>query len=898
MALENGGHTSSDRNESEHRQQKRQTDDDQTSRRQSDESDSPRTTNQGQRSPINVGRRNFANQEPDVPLREARETANSQEVEHNTAREDSDAISGQSEQVLSGQSQAQEITEGQGEYQNKPDIQGESGENMNSQDIDELSIKIGTYLKFKTDKSTPYSYGVFQQGQTDSQERVSEQLIADEGMARAVQVAEQAESLETKHSQQTNSQGSRKGGPIATDAQGTSYRLHESTRSSFEDSLLLAVPSGTEDSSQTGDSPRARNSLRTDIHIRGPSILRSLSPKLRWSDQCKKWVELCVLGCLLLVGEVVQSQMKESPLPVIIAIPAPLAEHVLNWLALPSGQLRRPRLTYALRALTGLSSVVALPIFYLVKPDKKAVAHLLPTVPRALICIGELCLSMSRNKWKTYLRGFKVWPGKERQGTRSLAAETGSDLETMPLLDSEGEKIVADDPSVLDSLRFFTKKRLTGADDSGSTLLMKMASDGKENILKRLLAEGLVDIDAKDDKGESALLQAYRHGKVNIAEISIHAGADVNTKDPLGRTLLMLAASNGDVKLVGLLLKENALIDEQDSEGKTALHLAAGEDYPEVVRGLLGKGADFNIMDITGATALFSAVKERQTRVVEEFLACRGALKKKDRGGRTPLMFASEANDLTIVRLLLTRKVDIDAQDIDGVTALMYASAGGFVGIIKELKSHGANINAKDRFERSALLRVFDREDDWGNVAEVVQTLLDCGADITIRDVLGRTALQLARDYQETEVVEILTRKAEELAQREPQQIQDSTPPPVNTFRNRLSRVFRGRERPESQQEQHSTPSDNNNIINDPEQQAREDIESQQIGHSSDSMNRPEEQAQSQSQQNQHSTSNDDNSMTSGLRRFIGRFNPQRQNRQEDSDIELARPPADREPPS
>lgn len=101
--------------------------------------------------------------------------------------------------------------------------------------------------------------------------------------------------------------------------------------------------------------------------------------------------------------------------------------------------------------------------------------------------------------------------------------------------------------------------------------------------------------------------------------------------------------------------------------------------------------------------------------------------------------------------------VDVNAPlDEKGVTPLMYASAQGAGHVVDYLLKSGANVNATDKSGMTALMhaadtfgpynadgwaRVEDFEDDVGPKAYAIEQLLKKGADTSMKDKEGRTAL-------------------------------------------------------------------------------------------------------------------------------------------------------------
>lgn len=119
---------------------------------------------------------------------------------------------------------------------------------------------------------------------------------------------------------------------------------------------------------------------------------------------------------------------------------------------------------------------------------------------------------------------------------------------------------------------------------------------------------------------------------------------------------------------------------------------------------------------------LHRAITEGNTEKVERLLAEGADVNERYITGTTPLMFAiSTTMNLDTINLLLNLGADVNAQNNDGYTALILAVSND-------------NMN---RFY-------------------VVNRLLDCGADKTLKDKYGRTALDYVEKFNYPNVMKML----------------------------------------------------------------------------------------------------------------------------------------------
>lgn len=87
--------------------------------------------------------------------------------------------------------------------------------------------------------------------------------------------------------------------------------------------------------------------------------------------------------------------------------------------------------------------------------------------------------------------------------------------------------------------------------DINSQFIAAVSNSNTENV-KALLDKG-ADVNAKDDKGNPALICAAKKGDADTVKALLEKGADVNAKDNKGSTALKVAKLNGDAETIQLL---------------------------------------------------------------------------------------------------------------------------------------------------------------------------------------------------------------------------------------------------------------------------------------------------------------------------------------------------------
>lgn len=119
--------------------------------------------------------------------------------------------------------------------------------------------------------------------------------------------------------------------------------------------------------------------------------------------------------------------------------------------------------------------------------------------------------------------------------------------------------------------------------------ILRAARSG-DAALKAVLARG-VSINATDDDGETALMEAADERRADTLRVLVANGADVNRADEDGETALMIAADEGNLEAVRILLDAGANINARDEDGETALDKAIDERHRDVADALRAAGA-------------------------------------------------------------------------------------------------------------------------------------------------------------------------------------------------------------------------------------------------------------------------------------------------------------------
>jgi uncharacterized protein len=137
-------------------------------------------------------------------------------------------------------------------------------------------------------------------------------------------------------------------------------------------------------------------------------------------------------------------------------------------------------------------------------------------------------------------------------------------------------------------------------DEYGQSALGLAVSEGSDRVVEVLLKNPQLDLNARNNVGETALMFAALQGRLELARRLIERGATV---DQGGWNALHYAATGPEPKVVEMLLQRGAPIDARSPNGTTALMMAARYGNEQSVTVLLQQHADANARNDRGMNA-------------------------------------------------------------------------------------------------------------------------------------------------------------------------------------------------------------------------------------------------------------------------------------------------------
>ena len=245
-------------------------------------------------------------------------------------------------------------------------------------------------------------------------------------------------------------------------------------------------------------------------------------------------------------------------------------------------------------------------------------------------------------------------------------------------------------------------------------LLRAAAFETCPDSIVRLLLEAGADPNLERE-GDGSTGQTFRTALQHVsspskATLLLDNGAKVNTVSGwLGTALHTIIFGRGNRKsaMIKLLLDRGADVNKKAEHIGPPLWLAGREADLKSARILIQAGADLDSVNVSGHSALHMAIcNSKPGEELFDYLVSLGSDPLvSDRRKCNGLHYAARANNVVAIEKILERGPDVNSVDSFGWTPLHWAAASTRVStqVIKALVLKKCNIEMKDRDGRTAL---------------------------------------------------------------------------------------------------------------------------------------------------------------------------------------------------
>ena len=299
-------------------------------------------------------------------------------------------------------------------------------------------------------------------------------------------------------------------------------------------------------------------------------------------------------------------------------------------------------------------------------------------------------------------------------------------------------------------------------DEDGRTFLFSLCVKKKLQAIKILMKNG-INLKVEDKYGRTVLDDVVNRSDGMMIRFLLENGFDINHKNSSNRTILQNVALEGNYKIFQILMSFNPNYDAIDSYGRTVLFDAVEGGNINIIRELVNHINDIDIVDEDNETPLFKAVLKENTKIAEVLILFGMDLNILDNHGRNVLFntILLGTHNIDILKLMIKKKININQIDVNGENILdeilyildlqlqptkkLLQLEGNYSLITKETRylelakvliENGLDINKMDEYGITTLSKEVEKKN-----YEHVEFLIDCGADINIKNINGKTLL-------------------------------------------------------------------------------------------------------------------------------------------------------------
>lgn len=302
----------------------------------------------------------------------------------------------------------------------------------------------------------------------------------------------------------------------------------------------------------------------------------------------------------------------------------------------------------------------------------------------------------------------------------------------------------------------------------GSNCLHITASIGRDRVANKIISTKLLNINATDFQGRTALDLSVIHGYWRLFDLIFENGGNLRL-DP--QLLLRTCISRNFTELAGRLIKHSLAVVTDDmldnvptADGLQWLSAHSAKDLPiemAILKGAIdivtAKLPGSNNVSWDGLYDVFIKSTHDYINIVDLVLQSGKAMANETSivGGDItfPLFVACEKGCLSMVKVLLKylTKDDINQRNNKGTTALWIAACNRHIDVVHELILAGADVNIANEKGDSALIPCCQKGSD-----SIALLLLEAGIDINIHNRNRDNAVLICCRTGQSKILEML----------------------------------------------------------------------------------------------------------------------------------------------
>jgi len=305
------------------------------------------------------------------------------------------------------------------------------------------------------------------------------------------------------------------------------------------------------------------------------------------------------------------------------------------------------------------------------------------------------------------------------------------------------------------------------AQSTGEMVLMTCARTGSLTAVRLLLEKGADPTGRETRWEQTALMWALASGHSQVARTLIEHDANINARSSGGFTPLLFATQQNDLDSVRLLLAKGANLNHATEEYGNALTVASASGHEALGLFLLEQGAEPDRPDAHGVTALHYTMAQGLSLInsLNYDPAYRVVPPSMHDLAKALLAKGADPNARIVSRLRLGPDDPSTGMGMEGATPFFVAALGGDAEMLRILAGYGADHRIRAKGETTSLMAAAGAargvtqgtlKQRLGRPEEAVKVVMELGADVHATRGNGQTALHAAAFAGENEVVEYL----------------------------------------------------------------------------------------------------------------------------------------------
>lgn len=266
-----------------------------------------------------------------------------------------------------------------------------------------------------------------------------------------------------------------------------------------------------------------------------------------------------------------------------------------------------------------------------------------------------------------------------------------------------------------------------------------------------------------------------RSNRLDLMEQFIPTNPQLNRQDEQGRTALIIAVEFGSIEVLTWLLGKGADLNIRDNFGNSAAFEAVTTNNNEALSLLLPAGVDMQQLLPNGDNLLHYSIRHENYEAIPALIAAGIPLNSSNVAGWTPLDLAANADAHTVVQLLENAQATHSDKWLKLSQGSTVAANAGRINLLEETDTlsareltrriFSASTSQIENWLQSAPTSLHQVLDDGSTLlalavkqqrADLIQLLLQAGADVNQSVFGGATPLELACSLDDTDITGIL----------------------------------------------------------------------------------------------------------------------------------------------